>query len=93
MGAEASVRDERTGREVALAGSLSVGELKALTLAVLAAQGDGGHDVRRYFFGSGARVEDPRTGEGTPRLKDVMRGEIDLFIAAWMTRPPDSAQA
>jgi hypothetical protein len=93
VGAEASARDERTGREVALAGSLSLNELKALTLAVMAAQGDGGHDVRRYFFGSGARVEDPRTGEGTPRLKDVMRGEIDLFIAAWMTRPPDSAQA
>lgn len=93
VGAEASARDERTGREVALVGSLGLTELKALTLAVLAAQGDGGHDVRRYFFGGGARVEDPRTGEGTPRLKDVMRGEIDLFIAAWMTRPPDSAQA
>ena len=37
----------------------------------------------------GARVEDPRTGEGTPRVKDVMRGEIDLFIAAWIARPPE----
>jgi hypothetical protein len=89
IASEVSVRDERNGREVALAGALPPAELKALTLCVLAAQGDGGHDVRRYFFGSGARVEDPRTGEGTPRLKDVMRGEIDQFIAGWMTRPPD----
>ena len=90
---EVSARDERTGREVVLAGSLPLLEHKALTLAVLSGQGDGGVDVRRYFFGSGARVEDPRTGEGTPRLKDVMRGEIDLFIAGWMTRPPDSLRA
>jgi hypothetical protein len=40
-------------------------------------------------MGRGARVEDPRTGEGTPRVKDVMRGEIDLFIAAWIARPPE----
>jgi MoxR-like ATPase len=93
VGAETSARDERTGREVALTGSLGPAELKALTLAVLGAQGDGGQEVRRYFFGSGARVEDPRTGEGTPRLKDVMRGEIDQFIAGWMTRPPDSPRA
>lgn len=91
VGAEVSARDEQTGREVRLVGSLAPAELKALTLTVLAAPTDGGHDVRRYFFGSGARVEDPRTGEGTPRLKDVMRGEIDQFIAGWMTRPPDSS--
>ena len=90
VGAEVSLRDERTGREVSLTGSLPAAELKPLTLAVLAGQGDSGVDVRRYFFGAGARVEDPRTGEGTPRLKDVMRGEIDLFIAGWMTRPPDA---
>jgi ATP-dependent Clp protease ATP-binding subunit ClpA len=91
VGAEVSLRDERTGREVSLAGSLPAAELKPLALALLTGQGDSGVDVRRYFFGSGARVEDPRTGEGTPRLKDVMRGEIDLFIAGWMTRPPDAA--
>jgi protein subunit release factor A/DNA polymerase III delta prime subunit len=90
VGAEVSLRDERTGRAVSLAGSLPAAELKPLTLAVLSGQGDSGVDVRRYFFGAGARVEDPRTGEGTPRLKDVMRGEIDLFIAGWMTRPPDA---
>ena len=36
---------------------------------------------------------DPRTGEGTPRVKDVMRGEIDLFIAAWIARPADLTTA
>ena len=85
---ESSVRDERTGREVSLSGSGNVEELKALTLAVLDGQAEGGSEVRRYFVGRGARVEDPRTGEATPRMKDVLRGEIDLFIAAWLTRPP-----
>ncbi len=93
VGAEVSLRDDQTGRQVALTGSLSATEMKALALAVLTGQGEAGVDVRRYFFGSGARVEDPRTGEGTPRLKDVMRGEIDLFIAGWMTRPPDALRA
>lgn len=91
IGAEVSARDEKTGREVTLAGSLGVLELKALTLALLPAQGEGGAEVRRYFVGRSPRVEDPRTGEGSPRVKDVMKGEIDLFIAAWITRPPDSA--
>lgn len=85
---ESTVRDERTGREVALSGACAVEELKALTLAVLDGQAEGGAEVRRYFVGRGARVEDPRTGEATPRMKDVLRGEIDLFIAAWLTRPP-----
>ncbi len=48
-------------------------------------------EVRRYFVGRSPRVEDPRTGEGTPRVKDVLRGEIDVFIAAWMARPPETA--
>jgi ATP-dependent Clp protease ATP-binding subunit ClpC len=91
VGAESQVRDERTGREVALAGGGSVGDLRALTLAVLDGQAEGGDEVRRYFVGRGARVEDPRTGEATPRMKDVLRGEIDLFIAAWLARPPSDA--
>ena len=49
---------------------------------------EAGGEARRYFMGRGARAEDPRTGAGTPRIKDVMRGEIDLFIAAWLARPP-----
>jgi ATP-dependent Clp protease ATP-binding subunit ClpC len=93
VGAEVSARDERTGREVALAGADGVLELKALTMTVLEGQGEGGAEVRRYFVGKSPRVEDPRTGEGSPRVKDVMRGEIDLFIAAWITRPPGSVEA
>ncbi len=92
VGAEVAARDEKTGREVTLAGALTVQELKALTMAVLAGQGEGGAEVRRYFVGKSPRVEDPRTGEGTPRVKDVMRGEIDLFIAAWISRPPDAVE-
>jgi ATP-dependent Clp protease ATP-binding subunit ClpA len=92
VGAEVAARDEKTGREVTLAGALTVPELKTLTMAVLAGQGEGGVEVRRYFVGKSPRVEDPRTGEGSPRVKDVMRGEIDLFIAAWIARPPDAAE-
>jgi hypothetical protein len=88
IASESSVRDERTGREVSLSGAGGVDELKSLTLAVLDGQGEGGTEVRRYFMGRGARVEDPRTGEASPRMKDVLKGEIDLFIAAWLTRPP-----
>ena len=75
-----------------LSGSPGVLELKSMTMTLLAGQGEGGVEVRRYFVGKSPRVEDPRTGEGSPRVKDVMRGEIDLFIAAWITRPPDSAE-
>lgn len=93
VGTEVSARDERTGREVTLAGSLGVLELKSMTVTVLEGAGEGGAEVRRYFVGKSPRVEDPRTGEGSPRVKDVMRGEIDHFIAAWITRPPDSVDA
>jgi len=91
LGAEVSALDERTGREVRLFGAGTVAELEPLAVAVLDAQGEGGAEVRRYFVDRSARVEDPRTGEGTPRVKDVLRGEIDLFIAAWISRPPDVA--
>lgn len=83
------LRDAATGREVVLLGVGSVNELRALSLAVLDGQAGGGDEVRRYFVGRSARVEDPRTGESTPRIKDVLRGEIDLFIAAWISRPPE----
>lgn len=90
VAAEVSARDEKTGREISLNGTLGVVELQSLTVTLMASQGEGGDEVRRYFVGRSPRVEDPRTGEGSPRVKDVMRGEIDLFIAAWITRPPDS---
>ncbi len=93
VASEAQARDERTGRELQLSGAGSVTELRALTAVVLELQGEGGLEVRRYFVGRSARVEDPRTGEATPRVKDVLRGEIDLFIAGWITRPPDTLQA
>ena len=71
-----------------LLGSGSRESLEAVLRPLLAGQGEPGDEVRRYHVGRGARVEDPRTGEATPRVKDVMRGEIDVFIAAWLARPP-----
>ena len=76
---------------MSLSGFSDAADLKRLLVALLEGQGDSSSEVRRYFMGRGARVEDPRTGEGTPRVKDVMRGEIDLFIAAWIARPPAEA--
>jgi hypothetical protein len=89
IGSEAKARDEASGRSLSLFGAGDAGELRKLVPAVLEGEAEAGAEVRRYFMGRGARVEDPRTGEGTPRVKDVMRGEIDLFIAAWIARPPD----
>jgi hypothetical protein len=89
IGSEAKARDQATGRSVALAGAGDAAELRGLIPKVLEGEAEAGAEVRRYFMGRGARVEDPRTGEGTPRVKDVMRGEIDLFIAAWIARPPE----
>ena len=84
--AEVHAFDEETGREVDLAGGVSLDELRALAfLAVRPGPGD--VEARNYYFGRGARVEDPRTGTATPRLKDVLRGEIEPFIAGWLGRP------
>ncbi len=89
VASEAQARDEQTGREMQLSGAGTVTELRSLAAVVLELQAEGGAEVRRYFFGRSPRIEDPRTGEATPRVKDVMRGEIDIFIAAWITRPPE----
>jgi ATP-dependent Clp protease ATP-binding subunit ClpC len=77
--------DEETGREVDLLGGISLDELRALAFLVVR-PGPGDVEARNYFFGRGARVEDPRTGTATPRLKDVLRGEIEPFIAGWLGR-------
>src|SRR5262249_55112369 len=90
IGSEAKARDEASGRSIRLSGTGDALELRKLVPVVLEGEAEAGAEVRRYFMGRGARVEDPRTGEGTPRVKDVMRGEIDLFIAAWISRPPEA---
>ena len=83
--AEFHAIDEETGREVNLAGGVSLDELRTLaSLVIRPAPGD--VEARNYYFGRGARVEDPRTGTATPRLKDVLRGEIEPFIAGWLGR-------
>ena len=88
---EATVRDERSGRVMTLAGAGELEEMKDIASRVVKGQGGSGSmadEARRYHLGRGARVEDPRTGAGTPRVKDVLRGELDVFIAAWISRPP-----
>jgi ATP-dependent Clp protease ATP-binding subunit ClpA len=89
VGCEATARDESTGRSVTLLGTGTPEELTQIAAMLLAAEGPSGTEARRYHLGRGARVEDPRTGAGTPRWKDVLRGELDLFIAAWLSRPPE----
>ena len=83
--AELHAFDDETGREVNLVGGVSLDELRALASLVVR-PGPGDIEARNYFFGRGARVEDPRTGTATPRLKDVLRGEIEPFIAGWLGR-------
>ena len=87
---EVTVKDETTGRMMTLAGAGELGEMKDIASRVVKGQGGSNtaDEARRYHLGRGARVEDPRTGAGTPRVKDVLRGELDVFIAAWISRPP-----
>lgn len=87
---EVTVRDETTGRMMTLAGAGELNEMKDIASRVVKGQGgtSTADEARRYHLGRGARVEDPRTGAGTPRVKDVLRGELDVFIAAWISRPP-----
>jgi hypothetical protein len=69
---------------VILLGAGNVAELRALAAALLEIPQPAG-EVRRYLPDRGARVEDPRTG-ATARIKDVLRGELEPFIAAWMDK-------
>jgi len=85
---EVTVKDASTGRVLTLTGAGEMDEMKDIATRVVSGQGGTTDEVRRYFTGRGARVEDPRTGAGTPRVKDVLRGDLDIFIAAWISRPP-----
>ncbi|HYV45410.1 MAG TPA: AAA family ATPase [Myxococcaceae bacterium] len=84
LSAEASAKDEATGRMVTLHGAAEVAELRALAAALLEIPPPAG-EVRRYLPDLGARVEDPRTG-ASGRIKEVLRGELEPFIAAWMDK-------
>jgi ATP-dependent Clp protease ATP-binding subunit ClpC len=85
---EVTVKDASTGRVITLTGSGELDEMKDIATRVVSGQGASTDEARRYYVARGARVEDPRTGAGTPRVKDVLRGDLDLFIAAWISRPP-----
>ncbi len=85
VGAEARAKDDTSGRQVVLQGIGELAEARQLAAALLDGPPPTG-EVRRYFVGRAARVEDPRTGAETPRIKDVLRGELELFIAAWLSK-------
>ncbi|MCI0671121.1 MAG: AAA family ATPase [Myxococcaceae bacterium] len=93
VGCEVTLRDESSGRLLSLLGGEVVRELEEVAQVVLAGGGAPVTEARRYHVGRAPHVEDPRTGAGTPRLKDVLRGELDLFIAAWVSRPPDAPES
>jgi hypothetical protein len=42
--------------------------------------------VRVYRTGAVTSVRDPRTGERTGRLREVLEGELDPFLVAYLTR-------
>lgn len=46
----------------------------------------GEHEVARTYGLRGGGVVDPRTSVGTPNLKDVARGNLDVFWRAWEVR-------
>ncbi len=88
VGAEVSARDDETGRTLHILGEEPPTELRRIAAILLLGQGGASPEARRYFVGRGARVEDARTGTATPRVKDVLRGELDQFIAAWLEQGP-----
>ncbi|MFL5321605.1 MAG: AAA family ATPase [Myxococcaceae bacterium] len=91
IASEASAHDDATGKAIAIAGAVGPSELEHVAAALL----DGPpqqSEVRRYFVGRGARVEDPRTGVSTPRVKDVLRGELETFIAGWMSQKVEAGR-
>ncbi|MBX5482653.1 MAG: AAA family ATPase [Myxococcaceae bacterium] len=91
VGAEVSARDEQSGRAVVLEGTGNLAELRAAASALLDPAQVPTGEVRRYFVGRAPHVEDPRTGAFTPRVKDVLRGELEVFIAAWVSRSARAA--
>ncbi len=91
VGAEVNARDDETGRTLHVLGEEPQGELLKIATTLLSGQGGGSTEARRYFVGRGARVEDARTGAATPRVKDVLRGELDQFIAAWLEQGASAA--
>lgn len=85
IAAEATAHDDGTGRAVAISGAIGASELQHVAAALLDLPKQQS-EARRYFVGRGARVEDPRTGVSTSRVKDVLRGELEAFIAGWMSQ-------
>lgn len=43
-------------------------------------------EVARIYGDDSGGARDPRTGVSVPRLKDVLRGNLDRFLEAWRRR-------
>lgn len=54
--------------------------------AAMATRGDGVAETVRTYGLRGGTVYDPRTSASTPNLKDVLRGNLDVFLRAWEVR-------
>jgi protein subunit release factor A len=54
--------------------------------AAMATPSDGGAEVVRTYGLRGGAVHDPRTSASTANLKDVLRGNLEVFRRAWEVR-------
>jgi ATP-dependent Clp protease ATP-binding subunit ClpA/protein subunit release factor A len=82
----------RSGLSVELMGSDA--EIIAAALADLSAhrtQEPGDRSaVARIYGQDGVGARDPRTGAKVLRLKDVLKGELDVFLDAWRRHAPEA---
>lgn len=91
---EVQATHRRTGQAITIrptAGTADIGMLARELLAAEMARQDRLHAgaapqevVRRWWLGSKPSVRDPRTGVAVARIKDVLQGDIDRFLLAYL---------
>lgn len=78
---ERGVVEEWLGRD-----EESLSELLSHLAQAAAMNVAGTSDLVRIYAKDGAGARDPRTGARHPRLKDVLKGELEAFLVAWRQR-------
>lgn len=91
---EVQATHRQTGQTITIrptAGTADIGMLARELLAAEMARQDRLHAgaapqevVRRWWLGSKPSVRDPRTGVAVARIKDVLQGDIDRFLLAYL---------
>lgn len=91
---EVQATHRQTGQAITIrptAGTADIGMLARELLAAEMARQDRLHAgaapqevVRRWWLGSKPSVRDPRTGVAVARIKDVLQGDIDRFLLAYL---------